>query len=101
MGYQLWTSPVTGYRRRGTRLTELHAVLGCQITAHVIFEPLMSCPSDALADEMCRILKHRDFDVAGVQSHEAGPIIGFVRRSSLKNGFPMGFHGWPTTRVQS
>ena len=66
MGYQLWTSPITGYRRRGTRLAELHAVLGSQITARVIFEPLQSCPANAPAWEMFRALGQRDFDVAGV-----------------------------------
>jgi hypothetical protein len=85
MGYQLWTSPITGYRRRGTRLVELHAVLGSQITARAIFEPLQSCPADAPAREMSRALEQRDFDVAGVRIERDGPVIGFVERKRLKN----------------
>ena len=86
MGYQLWTSPLTGYRRRGTRLVELHSVLGSQITARAIFEPLQSCPADAPALEMYQMLEQRDFDVAGVRTKRDGPVIGFVRRSRLKGG---------------
>ena len=37
MSYELWTAPITGYRRRGTRLSEI------------------------------RSLEYRGFDVAGVQ----------------------------------
>ncbi len=85
MGYQLWTSPVTGYRRRGTRLVELHTVLGSQTTARAIFEPLQSCPADAPAREMYRALEQRDFDVAGVRTEREGPVIGFVKRKNLKD----------------
>lgn len=86
MGYQLWTSPITGYRRAGTRLAELRALLGSGITAHAILEPLQSCPADAPALEMSRVLELRDFDVAGVQLHRDGPVIGMVLRESLKTG---------------
>ena len=86
MGYQLWTSPVTGYRRRGTRLAELYDVLGSQITARAIFEPLQSCPADAPAWEMSRALEQRDFDVAGVRNEREGLVTGFVRRKNLKDG---------------
>ena len=87
MGYQLWTSPITGYRRKGTRLEELRSLLGSGITAHAILEPLQSCPAEAPSMEICDLLKQRDFDVAGVQSQRDGPVIGFVARVSLKNGF--------------
>jgi hypothetical protein len=86
MGHELWTSPITGYRRRGTRLSELRALLGSGITAHAILEPLQSCPADAPAPEMAEVLKRRDFDVAGVQSERAGSVIGFVLRESLNSG---------------
>ena len=84
MGFQLWTSPITGYRRKGTRLAELRSVLGSNITARAILEPLKSCPADALSAEMARILRQRDFDVAGVQEHRDGPVIGFITCESLK-----------------
>jgi hypothetical protein len=83
MGYELWTSPITGYRRRGTRLAELRRVLGSGIAAHTILEPLKSCPGDASAKEMARVLEQRDFDFAGVQSEQDGPVVGFVARNSL------------------
>jgi hypothetical protein len=89
MGYQLWTSPVTGYRRRGTRLSDFQAELGAKITGHAIFEPLLSCPSDAPASDMRGELKRRDFDVAGVRRSITDPVIGFVRRENLHSGLVM------------
>jgi len=86
MGYQLWASPITGYRRNGTRLAELRSLLGSGITARAILEPLQSCPAAAAADEMADILQRRSFDVAGVQSQRDGPVIGFVERETLKGG---------------
>jgi len=56
MGDRLWMSPATGYRRRGTRLVELRAVLGAGITARTVLEPLQSWPSDANAEERARVL---------------------------------------------
>jgi hypothetical protein len=35
---------------------------------------------------MARLLRKRDFDVAGVKSRETGPVIGFVRREDLVSG---------------
>jgi hypothetical protein len=86
MGHQLWTSPITGYRRRGTRLAELRALLGAGITAHAILEPLQSCLATASATEMAEVLTRRDFDVAGVRENPEGPVIGFVARDSLGGG---------------
>lgn len=86
MGYQLWTSPVTGYRRRGTRLSDFNTAFGKNITASAIFEPLQSCPADAPADEMRSLLERRDFDVAGVRAAKASPVVGFIRRENLGHG---------------
>ncbi len=86
MGYQLWTSPITGYRRRGTRLSELRELLDGGITAHAILELLQSCPADADAVEVAKSLGVKEFDFAGVQFQEDGPVAGFVLRSELKNG---------------
>lgn len=86
MGHELWTSPITGYRRKGTRLAELHALLGGGITAHAVVEPLKSCPADAGAAEMAHVLREKDFDVAGVQSRPHGPVIGFVATDELQEG---------------
>jgi hypothetical protein len=59
VGYELWTSPITGYRRRGTRLSEIRALVSAGIQARAILEPLQSCSVDAPADEMRRILDQR------------------------------------------
>jgi len=86
MAYQLWTSPITGYRRKGTRLADLRSVLGAGIVLRTIFEPLQCCPSDAPANDIKRILDERGFDVAGVQAVQNGPVIGFVVRETLRSG---------------
>ena len=86
MGYQLWTSPTTGYRRTGTRLRELRNLFESGITARAILEPLLSCPSGANAIEVSKILHDMDFDVGGVQEDPRGHVIGFVYRESLKDG---------------
>jgi hypothetical protein len=86
VGYQLWTSTVTGHRRRGTRLEDFHAGLSSKITGEAIFEPLRSCPSHAPAIEMQEELARLDFDVAGVRESLQQPVIGFVRRDRLGSG---------------
>jgi hypothetical protein len=86
VGHELWTSPITGYRRRGARLAELRALLATGITARAIFEPLWSCPADAPSVEMQRALRSRGFDVAGVQQEPGGPVIGYVTADSLTEG---------------
>lgn len=86
MGYQLWASEVTGYRRRGTRLAELRDLLGDRITARSIYEPLLSCPSDAPSCEMLEELQLRDFDVAGVRDERRTPVLGYVEKGSLSSG---------------
>jgi len=86
MGYQLWTSPVTGYRRRGTRLADFREGFGNTIKAQAIFEPLQSCPFDAYALEMYDHLETREFDIAGVKRSANEPVIGYVRREKLTSG---------------
>ncbi|HEL4297657.1 TPA: hypothetical protein UM674_001609 [Stenotrophomonas maltophilia] len=86
MGYELWTSPVTGYRRHGTRLNDFNDVLGCRAMVSDICEPLKCCPAGAPADEMRVELERLDFTVAGVKDLESGPVIGFVERDSLTHG---------------
>lgn len=100
MGYQLWTSPITGYRRKGTRFSDLRSVLGASIVAGTIHEPLQCCSSDASAHEIRNILKEKGFDVAGVQTVQKGPVIGFVIRETLRGGrvkehnIPMSAEHW-------
>jgi hypothetical protein len=83
MGYELWTSPITGYRRKGTRLEELRALFAAGVQARAILEPLQCCPTDSPAPEMKRILEQRGFDVAGVQERPNGPVLGYVQKDQL------------------
>lgn len=86
MGWELWTSPQTGYRRRGTRFAELRSLFEEGISARAILEPLLSCPARAPAAEMAQHLEARDFDVAGVQLEQEGPVVGYVNRRDLEGG---------------
>lgn len=85
MGYELWVSQTTGYRRRGTRLIDLHRELGA-IVVRSLYEPLLSCPAEAPSEEMRQELQRRDFDVAGVRRERESPVIGYVERSTLVGG---------------
>src|SRR5215212_2384760 len=86
MGHQLWVSPVTGYRRKGTRLSEFRNLFEERITVHTILESILSCPASADAVEMAKHLRERDFDLAGVQETEQGSVIGFVSVDDLTVG---------------
>ena len=86
MSDQLWTSAVTGYRRRGTRVADMRMVVGAGVTARAIYEPLQSCPASAPAVELRAALELRDFDVAGVRETKSGELLGIVRRDELAGG---------------
>ena len=86
MGYQLWTSPITGYRRHGTRLSDFNEALGDRLIARDICEPLQSCPSNAPSLAMADILLRREFDVAGVRDVCMGPVVGWVAQEDLMVG---------------
>ena len=86
MGDQLWTSLITGHRRRRTRLSELRSLTEIGITAHAILEPLKSCPAELPALEAAQMLRRRDFDVAGEKESAGEEAIGWVMRDDLKNG---------------
>ncbi len=92
MGYQLWTSPVTGYRRIGTRVDEIRALFEKNITVRSICEPLKACFAHANANEMARLLHARGFDVAGVKENDTEAIKRFVRASALKKGGTVSDH---------
>jgi len=86
MGYQLWTSPITGYRRHGTRLRDFNEVLGSRILASDICEPLKCCSAIAPADEIRAELERLDFTIAGVRELEDSPVIGYVESAALTYG---------------
>ena len=86
MSEELWTSTLTGYRRRGTRLREMRALFGATVTAEAILEPLQACRADAHAQSSKAELRTRDFDVAGVRERRDGPLLGMVTREDLGEG---------------
>jgi hypothetical protein len=85
MGYQLWISPNTGYRRRGTSFAELSEMLERGLVASSIVEPLRSCAANDAATDVRAELERLDFDVAGVRN-ESGRIIGWAQRTALVEG---------------
>ncbi len=86
MGYQLWTSPITGYRRRGTRFESVKQLFMDHITAQCIYEPLLSCPINSESNHAKEALVVRDFDVAGVKEKEDGPVLGYVFTKDIGEG---------------
>lgn len=86
MGYQLWISPVTGHRRKGTRFSVLRKLFIDNITSRSIYEPLLCCPADSPAESASEALRVRDFDVAGVKETEGGEVIGYVVTDELGVG---------------
>ena len=86
MGYQLWISPVTGYRRKGTRFSSLKKIFVDNVIAKSIFEPLLCCPADSMAEHAKDALKIREFDVAGVKESEDGVLKGYVVTNELVDG---------------
>lgn len=86
MGNQLWVSPVTGYRRKGTRFSALRRIFIDNITARSIYEPLLCCPVTSRAEAARQALEVRDFDVAGVKENEGGEVVGYVLFEELGEG---------------
>ena len=78
MSYQLWTSKLTGYRRKGTKFTALKQIFIDNVTAKCIYEPLLSCPIDSNGIDARNALDTRGFDVAGVKDKEGTEVIGYV-----------------------
>lgn len=86
MGFELWTSPVTGYRRKGTRFSSLKNIFLNNITTKSIYEPLQSCPADSDASEAKQHLLKREFNVAGVKEAKEGDVKGYVVTNEIQHG---------------
>lgn len=86
MGHQLGVSPVTGYRRKGTRFSALREIFVEKITARSIYEPLFCCPADSQTKDVRRALTLRGFDVAGVKDTLTNEVIGYVLIDELGDG---------------
>lgn len=86
MGYKLWVSPMTGYRRKGTRASDLRSLFETGITANSIQEPLKCCLYGEAALSVLAELKRLDFDLAGIKFSKNQPPVEFVRTESLQKG---------------
>lgn len=82
MGFQLWISPNTGIRRKGTTFKELQAIFIDNITTKLIYEPIYCCRTNDYAPDVREALDNRDFDVIGVID-ENESIFGFALRKEL------------------
>lgn len=85
MGYELWISPNTGIRKKGTTFKELQSLFIDKISTKYIYEPIYSCK---LTDESLHVketLQKREFDIVGV-INENSKIIGFAKREELTEG---------------
>ena len=85
MGAQLWMSPLTGYRRNGTRFESINSIFLKKISVSLICEPILCCKGSDDASDAHYALTQRDFDITAVVS-EKGEIIGQVEREKLKQG---------------
>lgn len=84
MGFQLWYSPETGIRRKGTTFSELQDIFISNITTNHIYEPLACCKLEDNSLEVRELMGRRDFDVLGVVQDSR--ILGYVRRVDLGAG---------------
>ncbi|WP_394173493.1 CBS domain-containing protein [Thalassotalea litorea] len=82
MGYQLWVSPTTGYRRKGTRFSSLKKIFVDNVTVHDVFEPLFCCQISDAPEHVKHELEVREFDQAGVVN-EHKQIIGYIETKNL------------------
>lgn len=85
MGYQLWMSPITGYRRNGTRFSALKKIFIDNVTVRDIYEPLLCCRINDSSEHVKETLIHRQFDTAGVIDQEK-KVVGYVKTEDLKIG---------------
>ncbi|ASJ72110.1 hypothetical protein [Granulosicoccus antarcticus] len=83
MGYELWTSPVTGIRRRGSKLVELRRHFEDAITVEAIYEPIQACEVDMPTKALSEILEKRGFDICGVRYPGSDEIHNYVTAESL------------------
>ena len=82
MGHQLWISPNTGIRRKGTTFRELQTLFNDEITTRFIYEPIFSCSKSDLAQDIKQHLEQKDFDIAGVIDDNFN-VVGYIKKDEL------------------
>ena len=85
MGYQLWMSPQTGYRRQGTRFESLRSIFLENAKLLSLLEPILCCKDTDSASDAKHALESRDFDVTCVVNDD-GVIVGQIERKALNHG---------------
>lgn len=86
MANELWVSAKSGYRRKGTSLSDLTDLFTLGITAAAILEPLQTYAAQEPSSEARESLEERGFDIAGVESVDSGVVIGFIDCADLGEG---------------
>ena len=86
MGFELWVSSLTGYRRKGTRFSSLKNLFIDNVTAKSIYEPLRCCPATSSVESAKSALKLRGFDFAGVKENKDGDVTGYIIAQELISG---------------
>lgn len=86
MGYQLWVSPLTGIRRKGTRMSDLRNLFETGITANSIQEPLKYCFYGEEVSHVRTELERLHFDIAGIRKTKDDSILEYVCTKDLKTG---------------
>lgn len=78
-------SPVTGYRRQGTRFECFREIFECSADLKSVFEPVLYCRESDNAMDARLALEKRDFDTTCVVNSENN-IVGKICRSALGKG---------------
>jgi hypothetical protein len=82
MAYELWISPTTGIRRKGTTFKELQTLFIENVTTKCIFEPLNACNIDADPGIVRQTIEDKDFDTIGVIDG-VDRVIGYLEKKDL------------------
>lgn len=85
MGYELWISPNTGIRRKGTTFKELQTLFIDKISTKYIYEPIYCCKLTDESSYVKETLMQKEFDIVGVIDKNS-QIIGFAEREELTKG---------------
>ncbi len=84
MGYHLWKSRTTGYRRRGTRSAELRQIYELGLTTKALYEPLQCCRPDDSPDNVLNEMVRLSFDVVGAAEPGHPNPVGYITKSDLE-----------------
>jgi len=90
MGHQMWMSPVTGYRRQGTRFESFRSIFLDNAKISTVLEPVLVVKNSDRSLSVQAALEERDFDTTCVVE-ENGEIVGKIEKTSLGEGIVSDF----------